>query len=220
MRKLIIASLLLLIITGCDKERFEKAKAIMEQESLEGIQVVLLFDNSISYKPFIEKTLVQVRDVFRYLATQYPGSRASLILIDSKATIIWSGLSQDLQKPYDELKDILQKKTSKFTNLIEAINKALYFLEETKAERKVLLIFSDMKHSTPGYYPLDTEVVPPPHEFPWQELNGVEIYAFFVPYKEWSQWKMVMGQKGVKIKGFLPEELKTVRAVQIIFKED
>ncbi|MDI6891203.1 MAG: VWA domain-containing protein [Thermodesulfovibrionales bacterium] len=221
MRKILLAGMILLLsLTACDREKLEKARAIMKQESMEEVQVAVLFDNSLSYKPFIDDTLIQVRDVFRYLAATYPEANTTLIMIDKNAKIIWSGLSRDLQKPYDELKNILKNKTSKYTNLIDAVNKAVYFLNKEKANRQILIIFSDMKHSMPDYHPRDYEVVPPPEDYPWEGLKGIETYAFFVPYKEWHEWVKVMDQKGVKIKGFLPEELKTAKAVQIVFEEE
>lgn len=221
MKKITIAILISLLFTSaCDKERIEKAKAIMEQDSLQEVQLVVLFDNSLSYKPFIKETLIQVRDVFRFLATKYPEANTTLIMIDYKANIVWSGLSKDLQRPYEELKNILENETSQYTNLTDAVNKTIYFLEKEKANRKILLIFSDLKHSMPDYHPRDSEVVPPPKDFPWDKLKNIETYAFFVPFKEWQEWKKVTGEKGLKIKGFLPEELKTVKAVQIVFEEE
>jgi hypothetical protein len=221
-RKLLLIGLLLLsTITGCDSERLEKAKAIMAQdESAQGIQIAVLFDNSISYKPFIEDTLLQVKGVFQHMAAKYPEAEVSLIMVDTKANIIYSGLSKDLQRAYDDLADRLRNETAKFTNLTDAVNKSLYFLEKGKAHRKLLLIFSDMKHSLPDYYPQDIEVVPPPPDFPWDGLKGVEVYIFYVPYKEWREWEKVVNGKGAIITAKLPEQLKTLKAAQIIFKDE
>lgn len=221
MRKILILGIILLSLTACDSERLKKAKAIMAQdESLQDIQVVILFDNSISYKPFIENTLVQVKGVFQHMAAKYPESEVSLVMIDTKATIIYSGLSRDLQKAYDDLSNRLRNETASFTNLTDAVNKALYFLGKAKSRKKVLLVFSDMKHSMPDYFPQDIEVVPPPSDFPWDGLKGVETYAFYVPYKEWREWGKVLNEKGLTITVKLPEELKTAKVTQIIFKEE
>ncbi|MEK6689959.1 MAG: hypothetical protein AABY78_01490 [Nitrospirota bacterium] len=221
MRKILILGTILLSLTACDSERLKKAKAIMAQdESLQDIQVVILFDNSISYKPFIEDTLVQVKGVFQHVAAKYPEAEVSLVMIDTKATIIYSGLSRDLQRAYDDLSNRLRNETAMFTNLTDAVNKALYFLGKAKSRKKVLLVFSDMKHSMPDYFPQDIEVVPPPSDFPWDGLKGVETYAFYVPYKEWREWGKVLNEKGLKITVKLPEELKTAKVTQIIFKEE
>jgi hypothetical protein len=220
-RKILILGIILLSLTACDSERLEKAKAIMAQdESAQDIQIAVLFDNSISYKPFIEDTLLQVKAVFQHMAAKYPQAEVTLIMVDTKANIIYSGLSKDLQRAYDDLADRLRNETAKFTNLTDAVNKALYFLEKGKAHRKALLIFSDMKHSMPDYYPKDIEVVPPPPDFPWDALKGVETYAFYVPYKEWRLWEKTLNEKGAIITAKLPEELKTLKVTQIIFKED
>ncbi|MEM7828190.1 MAG: VWA domain-containing protein [Candidatus Aenigmatarchaeota archaeon] len=222
MRKiLIITGIILLSLTACDSERLEKAKTMMAQdESTQDIQIAILFDNSISYKPHIEDTLLQVKGVFQYMAAKYPGAETSIIMVDTKANIIYSGLSKDLQRAYDDLVDKLRNETTQFTNLTDAVNKALYFLEKGKAHRKVMLIFSDMKHSMPDYYPQDIEVVPPPPDFPLDGLKGVETYAFYVPYKEWRLWRKTLDEKGVIITAKLPEELKSLKVTQIIFKED
>jgi hypothetical protein len=221
MKKVAIALILILtILTGCKKERIERATEIMKQEALEEVRTCVLFDNSLSYKPYISDTLIQVRDIFRYLAEKYPKTNTALIMIDKEAKIIWSGASEDLQRPYDELKETLRRETSRFTNLTDAVNKALYFLNKEKARRKILLIFSDMKHSMPNYYPNDQKVVPPPENFPWERLKDIEIYVFYVPYEEWQEWQKVIANKEVKIKGFLPEELKTLKAFQVVFEEE
>lgn len=208
-------------LPSCSRENLRKAKATLLQESQQEMEVVILFDNSLSYKPYISQTLSQVLDVFKYLAKNHPQCSTSLVLIDQKATIIWSGTNKDLQKPYDELKRILQTETSPYTDLVGAVERGLYFLNKDNAAEKYLLIFSDMKHSTPSYYPSDKELVPPPAGFPWEEINRseVHVFVFFVPYTEWKAWSLLAKEKGVDIKGFLPEELKTKRAVQIVFGE-
>jgi hypothetical protein len=221
MRKIVIVLILILtILIGCKKEKMERAKEMMKQGALEEVRTCVLFDNSLSYKPYISDTLIQVRDLFRYLAEKYPESNTTLIMIDKEAKIIWSGASKDLQRAYDELKETLRHGTSRFTNLTDAVNKALYFLNKEKAGRKILLIFSDMKHSMPNYYPKDQKVVPPPENFPWERLKDVEIYVFYVPYEEWQEWQKVIANKEVKIKSFHPEELKTLKAFQVVFGEE
>ncbi len=79
-----------------------------------------------------------------------------------------------------------------------------------------------MKASTPEYHPKDEQVVPPPPDFPWDELKGnnIETYAFFVPFKEWKIWIPAMKEKGVLIKETLPEGLKTTKVTDIIFPEE
>lgn len=67
------ALMMLLALTACDRERIEKAKATLSQdESMQEIQMAILFDNSISYKMFIEPTLHQVKGVFQHMAAKYP----------------------------------------------------------------------------------------------------------------------------------------------------
>jgi hypothetical protein len=222
-RRLIVAITALLTLTACDKEKMERAKAALSRdESIPEIQMAVLFDNSISYKAFIEPTLSQVKGVFQHMAAKYPEAEVGLIMIDTKATIIYSGPSKDLQRAYDDLSDKLRHETSKFTNLIDAVEKGLYFLEKARARRKVMVVFSDLKHSLPDYYPQDMEVVPPPPGFPWEKIKeaGVEMYAFYVPYREWREWGKVMEKTGGRIAAKLPEELKTVKAAEILFKED
>lgn len=217
---------ILLILPGCSKENREKAKEQMKaDESRPEIQVSVLFDNSLSYKEYVNDTLVNVKKVFQYLASKYGSDekiKISLILIDSNATIIYNGKAKDLQRPYDDVEKILKTGQSKYTDLSGAVNRALYFFKEGNAKRKVILLFTDMKASTPKYHPKDDEVVPPPPDFPWQELKNekVEIFAFFVPYKERILWQPVSAEKGVNINALLPEEMKTETAYKLVFKEE
>jgi hypothetical protein len=209
--------LVAILFSSCGKENVRKAKAILFQEKDE-IRVVVLFDNSLSYKQYISPTLVQVRELFKHLAHDYPQCSTSLLLIDQKATI-WSGKNQSLQRAYDELKNLLQKETSRYTNLIDAVERGLYLLKKEEAEKYYLLIFSDLKHSTPSYFPQDKDLVPPPTNFPWEEIKKADanVFAFYVPFKEWKVWENVSRLMGVNIKGFLPEELKSVMVKDIVF---
>lgn len=216
----IVSLAMVLVVSSCDQANLEKAKEIMKEDSRQNIQVAVLFDNSISYKPHIDKTLDQVKDIFRLLANDYPETNTSLVMVDHQATIIWRGLSKDLQTPYDELADLLTAKTSKFTNLSDAVGKACYLLKNSENDRKIILVFSDLKHSMPDYHPADEEIIPPPDDFPWTELRGIEIFAFYVPYRELKAWKTAGVKNGISLSGFLPEEMKTAKAAEIIFGKE
>lgn len=215
-----------IILAGCKQENIEKAKgALNMDESRPDIQVSVLFDNSKSYKEYVGSTLDNVKKIFQYLASKYSDDeriKVSLILIDTNASIIFNGKAKDLQRPYDDVAHRLKDGQSRFTNLSDAVNKAIYFLREGKAKRKIMILFTDMKASTPDYYPKDEVVVPPPKDFPWKELKTeqIETYAFFVPYKEWQLWMPLVKENGVSIKAKLPEEMKTETAFKLIFTEE
>ena len=215
-----------MLFLGCKQENLENArKALSEDENKPEIAVSVLFDNSISYKGYVEDTLNNVKKIFQYLASKYSSDenmKVSLILIDSDAKIIFNGKPRDLQRAYDDVANILKTGQTKFTNLSGAVNRAIYFLRESNASRKVIVMFTDMKASTPNFHPKDEKVVPPPPDFPWDELKKeeIEIFSFFVPYEEWKVWIPVVEEKGVEITAKLPEEMKTESAYKIVFKEE
>lgn len=224
----LVLSIIIMMLTfvACSKDNRDKAKEMMkEDETRPEIQVSILFDNSLSYKNYIDDTLINVKKVFQYLAANYNSNddiKVSLILIDSEATIIFNGKAKDLQRPYDDVEKTLKTGQSNFTDLTGAVNRALYFFKEGNAKRKVMLLFTDMKASTPKYHPKDDEVVPPPREFPWDDLKKekIEIFAFFVPYKERVLWQPVTAEKGMIIKAMLPEEMKTESAYKLVFMKN
>lgn len=225
MRRL-FALLIVILFLGCKAENLEKAKAVLsEDESIPEIQVSILFDNSISYKKYVDNTLENVKKLFQYLASEYGNDEkiaVSLILVDTNATIIFNGKAVHLQRAYDDVSNILKNGQSKYTDLSKAINRSIYFLQKNKARRKMVVMFTDMKASTPKYHPGNEPVVPPPPDFPWDELkkSGIEIYAFFVPLDEWMLWEKLSNEKGVKINVKLPEEMKTESAYNLIFGEE
>ncbi|MBI4691202.1 MAG: VWA domain-containing protein, partial [Nitrospirae bacterium] len=220
-------TLIIMLFSGaCKQGNLQKAKEMLaEDEGRPEIQVSVLFDNSISYKDYVEKTLDNVKKVFQYLASKYGNDenvKVSLILIDTEAKIVFNGKTRDLQRAYDDVANELRSGQTQFTDLTNAVNRALYFLSEGKAKRKVIMMFTDMKASKPDYHPKDEKTVPPPPDFPWDELKAenVEIYAFFVPYEERKLWKPVTEEKGVRIIAKLPEEMKTESAYNLVFKEE
>lgn len=215
-----------ILALGCNQENLANARKVLsEDENKPEIAVSVLFDNSISYKKFVEDTLNNVKKIFQYLASKYGSDenmKVSLILIDSDAKIIFNGKPRDLQRAYDDVATILKTGQTKFTNLSGAVNRAIYFLKESNAGRKVIVMFTDMKASTPNFHPKDEKVVPPPPDFPWDTLKSenIEIFSFYVPYDEWNAWMPVAEEKGVEITAKLPEEMKTESAHQIVFKEE
>lgn len=224
---LLIATLIAILFSAaCKQENLQKAKEMLaEDEGIPELQVSVLFDNSISYKGYVEKTLDNVKKIFQYLASKYGNDeniKVSLILIDTEAKIIFNGKARDLQRAYDDVANELRNGQTQFTDLTNAVNRALYFLREGKAKRKVIMLFTDMKASKPDYHPGDEKTVPPPPDFPWNELKTekVEVYSFFVPYDEWQTWMPVVSEKGVQIIAKLPEEMKTESAYKLVFKEE
>jgi hypothetical protein len=200
--KRLFSFLLIISLTAmsCNRENVQKFKAALkEDDARPEIQVAVLFDNSISYKDYVLDTLNNVKKLFQFLVSKYGSDeniKVSLILIDSKASIIFNGKVRDLQRAFDDVEKTLKTGQSQFTDLSNAVNRALYFFTEGNAKRRVLIMFTDMKASTPNYHPRDEEVVPPPPDFPWDGLRNenVEAYAFFVPFKEWRLWQPGMCQ--------------------------
>jgi hypothetical protein len=226
MKKLLsLTIVLMLLLTGCNRENLVKAKESMaKNENGPEIQVSILFDNSLSYQAFVSDTLSQVKKLFQYLVSQYSEDetiRVSLILIDTKASIIFNGKVRDLQRAYEDVTRVLKEGQTRYTNLTDAVNRSLYFFEEGQAKRKILMVFSDLKASTPDYYPQDAKVVPPPKDFPWARLQKaqVETYAFYVPYEEWQTWMPVVKEKGVRLIAKLPEEMKTESAYKLLIAD-
>ena len=145
-------------------------------------------------------------------------------MIDTKASILFNGKARDLQGAYDDVVKVLKEGQSAYTDLTEATKRALYFLKQGQAKRKIIVIFSDMKASTPKYYPSDKETVPPPPDFPWDELKKekAEVYAFCVPLPEWRLWEPVMTEKGLPITERVPEDqdIKAGNAFKVVFGKE
>lgn len=207
---------------GCRKENIEKFKAGMADEGAPEVAVSILFDNSLSYKTYVEETTKHVKWLFQYLAATHPEAKVSLVLLDSEAKGVFNGRAEDLQKPYDELVATLRNGRSSFTDISGGVERAAYYLSKEKARRKIMIIFSDMKASTPSFHPNDEPVVPPPPDFPWQKLKAgnIRTYAMFVPFEEWSQWADAVQANGDLISASLPEELKTAKVHEVVFPEN
>jgi hypothetical protein len=226
MKKVLIPVLIILALTGCTGKNVEEAKKVFAEDGA-AFQVIVLFDNSRSYKSYVDLTLKNVTRLFQHLAREDQGDehlKTSLILIDTKASILFNGNARDLQAAYDKVAKALKDGQSDYTDLTEATQRALYFLKQGKAKRKIIVIFSDMKASTPKYYPTDKETVPPPPDFPWEELKKekIEVYAFCVPLPEWKLWEPVAGQKGLMITERVPEdqEIQAGNAYRVIFEKE
>lgn len=227
MKKVVIIVALMMALVACKGKNVEEARKIFTDDDAAAFQVVVLFDNSLSYKSSVDLTLQNVTRLFQYLAKRDRGDeeiKTSLILIDSKASILFNGRAKDLQSAYDKVANVLKEGQSAYTDLTEATQRAIYFLKQTKAKRKILVIFSDMKASTPKYYPADKETVPPPPDFPWNELSTekIEVYAFCVPYAEWKLWEPVMSEKSFTITERVPEDqdITSGNAYKIIFAKE
>mgnify|MGYP001198461715 CR=1 FL=1 len=217
-----------LIISGCSKERGEEAMKVLKQEDSEDMHVAILFDNSKSFKPYIEDTLKTVEGLFNYLARknreQGEKIKICLILIDTEGTILYNGDIKNLLIAHEDLKKVLRDGQSKFTNLSTTTKKAIYFLNESKAKEKILIYFSDMKASTPSYFPVDSKTVAPPPDFPWKELllSKARTFVFFPPFEEWQLWLNEMKTYGIQMTAKFPQDVE-VRKRQVyktIFKDD
>ncbi|MCL6580614.1 MAG: hypothetical protein K6U08_03225 [Firmicutes bacterium] len=211
------------LVGGClGNMQLARQELLAAEDTRPALAVAVLFDNSASFKDWTDTTLEEVRGLFAYLAREYPEANVSLILIASQAENLFSGPAAKLQTAYDDLRAKLQQGRSAFTNLSASVSRASFFLGEVDAKRKVCLIFSDLKHSTPTYYPNDAREVPPPKDFPWNAVRDMEVFAFYVPYEEWLLWKREVENQGLadRFRGLLPEQMKAVHVTEVVFPDE
>jgi hypothetical protein len=214
--------LLATVLTGC-AANIERAKQeLAAEDPRPPVAVAVLFDNSRSYHEWIEPAVKQVVGLFERLAADYPEANVSLVLIASDAENIFSGEAGNLGTAWKDLQACVDAGRTPYTNLSGAVTHAAYFLEEANSQRRVMVIFSDMKHSMPGFYPQDAAEVPPPGDFPWGAVLGVDVYSVYVPFEEWLLWKTAIDPRGLKesFRGLLPEQMKDKNIADIVFPDD
>jgi len=222
MRRLgVLAAVLLgtVLLTSC-AANLEKAKQelLAQEDTRPPVAVAVLFDNSASYRDWVEPTLSEVRLLFQCLAARHPEAGVSLVLVASEPQNIFSGKAARLQTAYDDLARILRHGRSPYTDLSMAVNHASYFLEKADPQRKVMIIFSDLKHSTPSYYPRDARTVPPPEDFPWDRVDDVDVFAVYAPFAEWRLWNEQVEARGLQatFQALLPEEMKATHVADAV----
>ncbi|MCW2279364.1 VWA domain-containing protein [Heliophilum fasciatum] len=218
----LMLTLLMSLLTGCNGENLEKAQGeMMRNETTKPPAVCVLFDNSPSFQDYAESSLTEIKMVFQVLARQYPDSTVSLVLINEEPVNVFSGEAKRLDIAYQELSQVVNGDRSHASNLSAAVHNGSYFLQNADAGRRIMLIFSDMQHTVPDYYPNGSPDgrVPVPEAFPWDDIKDMEVYAVHVSFNEWELWQQEIAKRnmGEHFRPLFPEQMKANHVVNVVF---
>lgn len=208
-----VTAALALALLGSGCARLEAARRELAKDEVvakpKRQAVVVTFDGSGSFRPYIERSLAESKRIFQRLAVEQPDADVTVLMIDRTTKNLYSGPASKLQTAYDALAEKIRRGGSDWSNISDAFTRADFFLRRRGADVRTHIVFSDMEHSLPGYRFNEADPAPVPKGFPWRTLRGVQTHLAFVSYEEWRVWNRAARVAKVSggLRALLPEDL-------------
>lgn len=170
--------------------------------------VGLLIDTSASLSDHSERIAASARRMLKDIEEaphkrwEKPSVHVSVIVLDSVPSVVWSGSSADLRtlNPEDLIARLRARSgLGQCTDVLAGLRLALREVGPADSNvARYVLVYSDLRHEPP-VPPREgrrgcAHAVPVPDNVPWNELQGVEFHALFLPEDQYRAWTHAAGE--------------------------
>jgi hypothetical protein len=167
--------------------------------------IVVIVDSSGTFGGRISEALAQVQALLESLASRHTdrwddeADEIALVSLDAMPKVLWSGNVQSLKQDPQSWAALLAGRTdyASCSDVTRAFRLAARELSTANPQdHRYLYVFSDLVHDPPigtakGKWTCREArpPVPAPPDFPWSELKGVNVCAYWLPSEQLLTWQ-------------------------------